>query len=184
MKDKEKWQLRETVSWKLQTLQNKTKFYSNNFRLYLFYSRRKSFMMKRCHYASQSLFSKFRIYNKKELLVQPPACILRCLQLHLFSTDTHGSGHTSSQQTLWADLFLSTDTLCVLQYQQTLMADLYSKYCIWNKKIKTVPGRFDSAVTVIMLSPGVSGASRHLGFASESSLRSSRILLDPNILSG
>ena len=45
-----------------------------------------------------------------------------------------------------------------------------------------VPGRFDPAVTVIML--GMSGASRHLGFASESLLRSSRFLLDPNILSG
>ena len=50
--------------------------------------------------------------------------------------------------------------------------------------IKMGPGRFDPAVTVIMLSPGVTGASRHLGFASESSLRSSRFLLDPNILSG
>ena len=48
----------------------------------------------------------------------------------------------------------------------------------------TVPGCFDPAVTVIMLSPRVSGASRHLGFASESSLRSSRFLLDSNILSG
>ena len=27
-----------------------------------------------------------------------------------------------------------------------------------------VPGRFEPPVTVIMLSPGVSGASRHLGF--------------------
>ena len=41
-----------------------------------------------------------------------------------------------------------------------------------------------TVVTVIMLSPGVSGASRHHGFASESSLHSSRFLLDPNILSG
>ena len=46
-----------------------------------------------------------------------------------------------------------------------------------------VPGRFDPAVTVIMLSPEVSGASRYLGFASESSLRSSQILLYPKILS-
>ena len=47
-----------------------------------------------------------------------------------------------------------------------------------------VPGRFDPAVTVIMLSPGVTGSSRHLDFASESLLCSSRFLLDPNILSG
>ena len=51
------------------------------------------------------------------------------------------------------------------------------------KQISTAPGRLEPPVTVIMLSPGVSGASRHLGFASESSLRSSRFLLDPNILS-
>ena len=36
-------------------------------------------------------------------------------------------------------------------------------------------GRFEPPVTVIMLSPGVTGASRHLGFASESSLRSSMV---------
>ena len=30
-----------------------------------------------------------------------------------------------------------------------------------------VPGLFEPTVTVIMLSPGVTGASRHLGFASE-----------------
>ena len=46
-----------------------------------------------------------------------------------------------------------------------------------------VPGLFEPTVTVIMLSPGVTGASRHLGLASESLLRSSRFLLDPNILS-
>ena len=47
-----------------------------------------------------------------------------------------------------------------------------------------VQGRFEPLVKVIMLSPGVSGASHHPGFASESSLHSSRFLLDPNILSG
>ena len=47
-----------------------------------------------------------------------------------------------------------------------------------------VPGRVEPPVTVILLSPGVSGAWRHLGFASESSLCSSRFLLYPNILSG
>ena len=52
------------------------------------------------------------------------------------------------------------------------------------KVVASVPGRLEPPVTVIMLSPGVTGASRHLGFASESSLHSSRFLLDPNILSG
>ena len=54
----------------------------------------------------------------------------------------------------------------------------YSKFRFGQKR-QLVPGRFEPPVTVIMLSPGVSGASRHLGFASESSLRSSRFLLDP-----
>ena len=51
------------------------------------------------------------------------------------------------------------------------------------QSVVSVQGRFEPPVTVIMLSHRVSGASRHLGFASESSLRSSRFLLDPNILS-
>ena len=46
-----------------------------------------------------------------------------------------------------------------------------------------VQGRFEPPVTVIMLSPGVTGASLHLPFATESSLCSSRFLLDPKILS-
>ena len=50
--------------------------------------------------------------------------------------------------------------------------------------LAAVQGRFELPVTVIMLSLGVSGATRHLGFASEWSLRSSRFQLDPNILSG
>ena len=50
--------------------------------------------------------------------------------------------------------------------------------------IEAVQGRFEPPVTVIMLSPGVTGTSRHLGFASESSLLSSRFQLDPNMLSG
>ena len=51
-------------------------------------------------------------------------------------------------------------------------------------RLYSVPGRFEPPVTVIMLSLGVTGALRHLGFASESSLPYSRFLLDPNILSG
>ena len=47
-----------------------------------------------------------------------------------------------------------------------------------------ISGRFDPPVTVIMLSPGVTGALRFLPFASKSSLCSSRFLLDPNILTG
>ena len=53
-----------------------------------------------------------------------------------------------------------------------------------KQRSNSVQGRFEPPVTVIMLSPGVTGTARHLGFASVSSLRSSRFLLDPNILSG